>query len=424
MNRITTRFSTRNTLIFALFTLVFLLSKSGAIAQNHEKHGHETVTQQVEKAESVAIQEGIIAAETITGKHETKEEKFNTSKIIMEHIADAHDWHLWGHTSIHLPVILYTDKGIEMFSSGNFNHGHDAYKGKLYTYQIIESKVKIVKAAEAHEATPAVVMDEHHNVAEAHEATDAHAATAEAHDGHPAPIIDEAATSHLIDFSITKNVASMMVSMLFLFLIFFSVAAAYKKRGINAPKGLQSWIEPLIVFVRDEIARPNLGEKYQKFMPYLLTVFFFIWMNNMLGLVPFFPGGANVTGNIAVTLVLAVITFIITTINGTKTYWSHVFTPHVPLWLYPLMVPVEIIGLFTKPFALMIRLFANITAGHILVLSLVCLIFIFKSLPVAGVSVPFVVFISVIEMLVAFIQAFIFTILSALYIGMALEKPS
>jgi F-type H+-transporting ATPase subunit a len=162
----------------------------------------------------------------------------------------------------------------------------------------------------------------------------------------------------------------------------------------------------------------------QKFMPYLLTVFFFIWMNNVLGLVPFFPGGANVTGNIAVTLVLALCTFVITTLNGTKTYWSHVFTPHVPLWLYPLMIPVEIIGLFTKPFALMIRLFANITAGHILVLSLVCLIFIFKSMSVATVSVPFVVFISVIEMLVAFIQAFIFTILSALYIGMALEKPS
>lgn len=388
MNRITTRFSTRNSLFSTLFTLVFLLSKFGAFAQNHENHGaHHGVeaTAGLDKIDSSLPAEAQTVAEHATGVHESKEEKFNTSEVIMDHIADGHDWHLWGHTSVHLPVILYTDKGIETFSSGKFNHGHDAFAGKHYTYKIVRNKIKVVNEAGE---------------------------------------VDEAASSHVMDFSITKNVASMMVSMLFLFLIFFSVAASYKKRGINAPKGLQSWLEPIIIFVRDEIARPNLGDKYQKFMPYLLTVFFFIWMNNVLGLVPFFPGGANVTGNIAVTMVLALVTFVITTLNGTKTYWSHVFTPHVPLWLYPLMIPVEIIGLFTKPFALMIRLFANITAGHILVLSLVCLIFIFKSMAVATVSVPFVVFISVIEMLVAFIQAFIFTILSALYIGMALEKPS
>ncbi|MES2559695.1 MAG: F0F1 ATP synthase subunit A [Bacteroidota bacterium] len=374
-------------------------------AKNEHSTGAEAVKNEVAHLDSTLVEGAEHAGEAAIGHHETKEEKFNTSAVIMEHIADGHDWHLWGHTSIHLPVILYTDKGIECFSSGKFNHGHDAYTGKYYTYRIVENKVKIVTESNA------PLHSEH---------------SEEAHEGHGAATfaINKEATSHLIDFSITKNVASMMVSMLFLCLIFFSVAAAYKKRGIGAPKGLQSWLEPIIIFVRDEIARPNLGEKYAKFMPYLLTVFFFIWMNNVLGLIPFFPGGANVTGNIAVTLVLALATFIITTLNGTKTYWSHVFTPHVPLWLYPLMIPVEIIGLFTKPFALMIRLFANITAGHILVLSLVCLIFIFKSMAVATVSVPFVVFISVIEMLVAFIQAFIFTILSALYIGMALEKPS
>ncbi len=388
MSRITSRFSTRNITISSLFTLLFLVGNFGAIAQHDEKHhtaAVETLQHEKDVLDSTLVEGTEHVAAEIVGVHGEKEEKFNTSKVIMEHIADGHDWHLWGHTSIHLPVILYTDKGIECFSSGKFNHGHDAYAGNHYTYALVENKVKVV--------TP---------------------------DGQ----VNEEASSHLIDLSITKNVASMMISMLFLFLIFFSVASAYKKRGIAAPKGLQSWLEPIIIFVRDEIARPNLGDKYAKFMPYLLTVFFFIWMNNVLGLVPFFPGGANVTGNIAVTLVLALCTFVITTINGTKTYWSHVFTPHVPLWLYPLMIPVEIIGLFTKPFALMIRLFANITAGHILVLSLVCLIFIFKSMSVATVSVPFVVFISVIEMLVAFIQAFIFTILSALYIGMALEKPS
>lgn len=387
MSRITNRFSTRNVLISSLFALSFLIGNSGAMAQ-HDQHEHastvETLKHETAVMDSSLEQGAEHVAEEIAGVHGA-EEKFNTSKVIMEHIADGHDWHLWGHTSIHLPVIIYTDKGFDCFSSGKFNHGHDAVTGTHYTYSLVHDKVKIVTA-----------------------------------DGQ----INDEATSHLIDFSITKNVASMMISMLFLLLIFISVANAYKKRGIAAPKGLQSWLEPIILFVRDEIARPNLGEKYAKFMPYLLTVFFFIWINNVLGLVPFFPGGANVTGNIAVTLVLALVTFVITTLNGTKTYWSHVFTPHVPLWLYPLMIPVEIIGLFTKPFALMIRLFANITAGHILVLSLVCLIFIFKSMAVATVSVPFVVFISVIEMLVAFIQAFIFTILSALYIGMALEKPS
>lgn len=204
--------------------------------------------------------------------------------------------------------------------------------------------------------------------------------------------------------------------------IFLTVANGYKKREGKAPKGLQSVLEPIIIFVRDDIAKPNLGHKYERFMPYLLTVFFFIWINNMLGLVPFFPGGANVTGNIAITMVLAVITLVIILFNGNKYYWGHIFNPPVPWWLKPLMIPVEIFGIFTKPFALMIRLFANITAGHILVLSLLCLVFIFSSLAVAPVSVFFVVFIGAIELLVAFIQAFIFTILSALFIGMAIEE--
>jgi F-type H+-transporting ATPase subunit a len=181
-------------------------------------------------------------------------------------------------------------------------------------------------------------------------------------------------------------------------------------------------MEPLILFVRDEIAIPNLGHKYERFMPYLLTVFFFIWFMNMLGLVPFFPGSANVTGNIAVTMVLALITLLVVLFNGNKNYWGHIFNPPVPWWMKPLMIPVEIIGVFTKPFALMIRLFANITAGHILVLSLLCLPFVFNAHAVAGGSVIFAIFIGLIEMLVAFIQSFIFTILSALYIGMAIEE--
>ncbi len=381
MTLLTNRFSAKNKLFLTLFSVIFFLANVPVFAQHDDNHGAQTETEAtIVEADSNATGHSEATAE---GGH-GKEEKFNTTALIMEHVSDAHDWHLWGHTSIHLPIILLTDQGIEMFSSGKFDHGHAIHQGTYYNYKNIHEKIKVVDAS-----------------------------------GN----VDEVASKGIYDFSITKNVTSLLLAVAFLLLIFISIGNSYKKRGIGAPKGLGAWLEPIIIFVRDDIARPNLGENYHRFMPYLLTVFFFIWMNNVMGLIPFFPGGANVTGNIAVTLVLAIITFILTNINGTKTYWGHIFTPHVPGWLWPLMIPVEIIGLFTKPFALMIRLFANITAGHILILSLVCLIFIFKSLAVAGVSVPFIVFISVIEMVVAFIQAFIFTILSALYIGMALEKP-
>src|SRR5690606_36533171 len=225
-----------------------------------------------------------------------------------------------------------------------------------------------------------------------------------------------------LNFSITKNIFTILLSSTILAVLFLSVASAYRKREGKAPKGFQSFVEPIILFVRDDIAKPNLGYKYERYMPYLLTVFFFIWFNNMFGLVPFLQGGANVTGNIAVTFVLAIITFLITAFSGNRYYWAHVFKPNVPWWLYPLMVPVEILGLFTKPFALMIRLFANITAGHILVLSLLGLIFVFNTVAIAPVSIAFAVFIGLIELLVAFIQAFIFTILSALFIGLAIEE--
>ena len=207
--------------------------------------------------------------------------------------------------------------------------------------------------------------------------------------------------------------------------MFLSLSRSYRKTGISHPKGIQSFLEPIILFVRDDIAISNIGKhKYEKFMPYLLTVFFFILINNLMGLVPFPPPfGANVTGNIAVTFVLAVFTFLITQFSANKNYWRHVFaTPGVPIWLLPVMIPVELIGIISKPFALMIRLFANITAGHIIVLSLVCLIFIFKSLGVAPVSILFVIFMDCLELLVAFLQAYVFTLLSALFISLAVEE--
>lgn len=344
-------------LVLSVF-LSFYACKSFAMQDEHAEH------QAAEHAEKAG-----------------EEEAFNPSEVILEHIADSHFFHIGGHLSVPLPVILYTDKGIETFSSAKFEHGHAAHQGKYYTYSLVKDKVKVVDA-----------------------------------EGN----INE--TAKVYDFSITKNVASMWLSIVLLLIIFFSVAGAYKKREGKAPKGLQSFLEPIIVFVRDDIARPNIGHKYQRFMPLLLTVFFFIWINNLIGLIPFFPGGSNLTGNIAVTFVLAAITLVVVNINGNKYYWKHIFLPDVPFWLYPIMWPVELVGVISKPFALMIRLFANITAGHIIVLSLISLIFVFKSAAVSLVSVPFVVFMDVLELLVAALQAFIFTLLTALFIGTAVEE--
>ncbi len=337
---------------------------------------------------SFAMQENEAEKAKASNEHAsaTHEEKFDPTVTILEHISDSHGWHLWGHTSIPLPVILFTPQGLEVFSSAKLvdeHHNPAPYLGKNYTYLLEEGHIKILKADNQ---------------------------------------IDEELSAKVYDFSITKNVAAMFFAVIVILLVFTSIAGSYKKRQGKAPKGLQSWAEPLIIFIRDDIARPNIGYKFEKFMPLLLTIFFFIWFNNLLGLVPIFPGSANVTGNIAVTMVLAVIVLVIVNINGNKYYWSHIFKPDVPFWLLPIMWVVEIIGIFSKPFALMVRLFANITAGHIIVLSLISLIFIFKTLAIAPVSVAFVLFMDVLELLVAFLQAFIFTMLTALFIGTAVEE--
>ncbi|ASU32857.1 F0F1 ATP synthase subunit A [Mucilaginibacter xinganensis] len=309
---------------------------------------------------------------------------FDPKEAIFEHIGDSHSWHTFGKATIQLPVIVYTDKGLEVFMSGKFfNEKHEEvpYTGKNYTYLLEKDKVKVADAAGK---------------------------------------VDE--SKKVYDFSITRNVASMWFGMILLLIIFFTVAGSYKKRSGKAPKGLQSFMEPLILFIRDDVAIPNIGIKYVRYMSLLLTVFFFILINNLLGLVPFFPGAYNLTGNIAVTLTLSFIILLVINFSGNKYYWKHIFAPDIPLWLYIIMVPVELIGIISKPFALMIRLFANITAGHIIVLSLISLIFIFKTLAVSPASVVFVVFMDCIELLVAFLQAYIFTMLSALFIGMAVQE--
>jgi F-type H+-transporting ATPase subunit a len=316
-------------------------------------------------------------------------EKFNAGTYILEHIADSHEWHIYTkkngeNVAIYLPVILYSkEKGLNVFSSRQIADGH-VYKGfRLEEEGVLKGKIVSVNEA---------------------------------------GIADEKILP--LDLSITKTVIALLSSAIIGLFLFLSLARSYKKTGIGPPKGLQSFLEPVILFVRDDIAIPNIGHKYEKYMPYLLTAFFFILINNLMGLIPFPPPfGANVTGNIAITFLLAFCTFIITQLSGNKSHWRHVFaTPGVPFWLLPIMIPVEIIGLFSKPFALMIRLFANMLAGHIVILSLICLIFIFNSLALAPVSILFVIFMDFLELLVAFLQAYIFTLLSALFISMAVQE--
>jgi F-type H+-transporting ATPase subunit a len=336
------------------------------------------------------------------GHGEAAEEEFNPTEYILEHVSDSHDWHILTtkdghHVSVPLLVILYSKhSGLHAFSSKKLAHGHthDGFQMGHGSIEVVNKKGETVD-----KSLKGKIIE-----------VDAHGEMVEA--GLP------------LDFSITKNVFMMMLSVIILLWVFLSLARAYKKMGISEPKGLAGFIEPVIIFIEEDVAIPNIGEeKYSRFMPYLLTVFFFILLNNLMGLIPFFPFGANVTGNIAVTMVLAVITFLITQFSSNKGHWQHVFnTPGVPKPLLIIMIPVEIIGLITKPFALMIRLFANITAGHIIVLSLISMIFIFKSVFVAAPSMVMVLFMDFIELLVAFLQAYIFTLLSALFIGMAMPE--
>jgi len=328
------------------------------------------------------------------------EKEFNVTDMIMHHIKDAHDFHImdWnGHAvSIPLPVILWTEEGLVTFMSSEFHHDDS---GNVVVEKGGQKFVKYHEEIYYANNTPNE-QGSYVNFDEEHHATNA------------TPL----------DFSITKLVFSMFLSIILLLIIFGISAKKYNSDGV--PKGIAKFTEPLVVFIRDEVARPNIGEKhYRRFMPFLLTLFFFIWINNIMGLIPVFPFSANLSGNIAFTLVLALITFVITTFVGNKDYWKHIFwMPGLPVPMKIFLAPIEFMGIFIKPISLMIRLFANITAGHIIVLSLISLIFIAKSAWVSPASIFFSVFISVIEVLVVAIQAYIFTMLSALYIGSAMEE--
>ena len=354
----------------------------------------------------------MLAQEEASANKETKEKKeaIDPAKIILEHVGDAHEFHFFtinGHpVSIPLPVILYSPaKGVSFFNFSKFNHGEEEYNGYRFVEEsfLKEKGLDTVKAADG--KTPLYTAAKIYAVGE---------------NGLPD------LTTKVYDFSLTRNVTQLIFSLILLVWLMIGIANQYKKgQGTKtAPTGFQNAVEPVITFVRDEVAKPNLGYKYEKFMPYLLTIFFFILINNLVGMI---PGTANVTGNIAFTAMLGIISFLVILFNTNKHFWLHIFNPPVPGFVKPIMTPVELLGIFTKPFALIIRLFANMLSGHIIILSFIILIFIFGAMNVAlgwGTSPLFVAlacFIYLIEVLVAFIQAFIFTNLTAVFIGQAFE---
>lgn len=349
----------------------------------------------------------LFSVSLVSANESHKKEEFNVGEMIMHHIKDAHEWHLWGghenSVSIYLPIILL-DNGLKTFSSSHFYHGehktsmdHKTKEEVSYVAGVGPAKGYAMYHEEIYKLKGGELSFEDGHV-----------------HGNASPL----------DFSITKNVLSLFFGAAFILIVLGIVARFYKKNGPVAPKGLAKYLEVLIVMVRDDIAKANIDEhKYKKYVPYLLTIFFFIFLNNLLGLVPIIPGGANLTGNITVTLFLAVCTLIVTVASGNKNYWGHIFaTPGVPIALLPIMIPIELVGILTKPFALMVRLFANISAGHIIILALISIIFINESEAWGLLSVPMALFISVLELLVAFLQAFLFAMLSALFIGAAVEE--
>ena len=331
---------------------------------------------------------------------EKNSDEFDVNEMIMHHIKDSHEFHIMdinGHAvSFPLPIVLWTDKGLVSFSSSAFKHDDS---GSVIVSRKGQDFIKY------HEK----IFYANNNGSEKFISYDANG-----------NIINKKP----IDFSITKMVFSMFISIILLVLIFVTTAKSYSNSRKGEPTGLGKFTEPLIMFIKDEVALHMIGEKnYHKYMPFLLTLFFFIWINNVMGLIPFFPFSANLSGNIAFTFVLAAITFVITTLVANKDYWKHIFwMPGIPVPMKLFLAPIEFLGIFIKPISLMIRLFANISAGHIIILSLISLIFIFKSLWLAPASLFFSVFISLIEVLVVAIQAYIFTMLSALYIGSAIEE--
>jgi F-type H+-transporting ATPase subunit a len=335
---------------------------------------------------------------SIAGAEESKpagKEAFNPGEFIIGHISDAYSWHITsvGKKEISIPLLVIVkskDRGWFAFSSSRFEHGHAAYQGfQLSTSSKYNGKV-VELQANGEEYRP-------------------------------------------LDLSITKNVASLLISAFLLCWIFLSLARHYKKTPMGAPKGFHGAMEFIVVFIQDGVIKPCIGKDYERYMPYLLTLFFFILINNLMGLIPIFPGGANLTGNIATTFVLALCSFVVINVFATKEYWKDIIlVPDVPMWLkfpIPMMPVLELVGVITKPLALMIRLFANMLAGHMIAMVFMALIFIFGSMGLAAgagisvLSVAFDIFMNFLEMLVIVIQAYVFTLLTSVFIGLSRVEP-
>jgi F-type H+-transporting ATPase subunit a len=404
--------------------LVFANTAAWAQEDSHSDDSQES-TEQVDD-------QGQLVGEEHDDHNEHGEEEggYDPVATVMHHIADANEFHIWKGVHMPLPCFLYAPgHGWTITMSSAFDHGHTAIDG----YVLNHGRVNRVADASFPEGEVEVGHINHH-VEDGNDVYYVEYNGSEYKLDQPSTLdggLLGGGITSFYDFSITKNVFTMILAAILLILIWSAVARGYKKNAGKAPSGIQSFFEPFFTFIRDEVTIPMIGEhKYERFQPFIMTVFFFVLFCNLMGLIPIFPGSANVTGNLAVTLTLALFTFIITNINGNKHYWQHtLWMPGIPTWVKPILSVVEVLGLFIKPFSLMIRLFANISAGHIIILSLIGLIFLFGDNganpggAAAGAIVGglFTAFMNLIELLVAFLQAFIFAILSASYIGAAVE---
>ncbi|MDX1913363.1 MAG: F0F1 ATP synthase subunit A [Saprospiraceae bacterium] len=423
-------------LIFSgLSTAVLAQHETPPTSQSHPTESH-TPPANAETAHSDADSHGDCGHPI----DEKKPGEFNAGENAVHHISDANVINIIGDLYFHLPVILQSEKGWMFSMSSAFHpHHHGNGENSHNGYVLVHGSVMRLKDAAFENGDFKVAQYTHKEVegeggkkkTQYHAVIDGKCVPLEAKTTYDGGILGGGVTSFK-DFSVTRNVFTMLLTTLILFLVFRSVANTATRRTGQAPKGLQNFIEPFYTFIRDEVAKPNIGPKYEKYMPYLLSAFFFILGLNLIGQIPFFPGSANVTGNISITIVLALITFLISTFSANKHFWEHtLWMPGVPAVLKILILtPIEILGLFLKPFTLLLRLFANITAGHIVILSFVSLIFILGKVGTstggafAGIaaSIPLTLFMMALELLVAFLQAFIFTMLSATYIGTAIEE--
>lgn len=422
----------------SMLILALVFGATFALAQDHDHgshdgHDHDTHETHQPHNDDHAHADDHSHGGSCGDHHE--DSGYDPVSTVMNHIADANEFHVWKGVHIPLPLFLYApDHGWTTGLSSMFHHGHQA----VDRYVINHGRVNRV-------ADDSFPMGEVHIDGILHKVEEVNGknkdvyyvcAKGELFKLDPPSTVDGGflggGITSFYDFSITKNVFTLFLAAILLIFVWNAVARGYKKNEGKAPSGIQSFFEVFFVFIRDEVTKPMIGEKhYERFQPFIMTLFFFIMFINLLGLVPFFPGSANVTGNLAVTLVLAVFTFLVTNLNGKKDYWEHIFwMPGIPGWVKIILTPVEVLSLFIKPFSLMIRLFANISAGHIIILSLIGLTFLFgdNGQNVGGaaggalIGGLFTAFMNLIELLVALLQAFIFAILSASYIGAAVEE--